>query len=296
MSLMNIRSSALAITLTILVKLLITSNSIAQEVESESTNKVVLSSDVEWEQLNPARGENSPLAGTLWGDRKADVATGYLGKFVDGFSSPPHIHNVTYRAIVIKGTIHNDDPSAEKLWMKPGSFWTQPQGEAHITAAKGIENIAYIEIDNGPYLVKPTDEAFDNGERPVNIDASNIVWVDASNLTWIEQTGLSGIANEIKVAFLWGKPGGDHMNGRLIKLPAGFTGKIISHGSAFHGVVIKGQPQYKLNDTEFVELEPGSYFSATGKSIHQVNSNTDEESIIYLRTNGKLEVIPTHQK
>ena len=70
--------------------------------ESEGfTNKITLSSEIKWEKMNPARGDQSPLAGTIWGDRKADVATGYIGKFTDGFSSPPHIHNVTYRAIEV---------------------------------------------------------------------------------------------------------------------------------------------------------------------------------------------------
>lgn len=36
--------------------------------------------------------------------------------------------------------------------MPLGSFWTQPSGEVHITAAKGEENIAYVEIDSGPDL------------------------------------------------------------------------------------------------------------------------------------------------
>ncbi|WP_081485539.1 DUF4437 domain-containing protein [Bernardetia litoralis] len=142
------------------------------------TNKVVLSSEIVFEKLNPARGDQSPQAGTIWGDRNGTEATGFLAKFADGFSSPPHIHNITYRAVVIKGLIHNDDPNAEKMWMPMGSFWTQPTGEAHITAAKGKENIALVEIDNGPYLVKPTDEAVDNGERPINIDASNIIWLN----------------------------------------------------------------------------------------------------------------------
>ena len=146
------------------------------EIIENPTNKIGLSSDINWEQMNPARGDKSPLAGTIWGDRKAEVPTGYIGKFVDGFSSPPHIHNVTYRAIVMKGLIHNDDPEAENMWMPVGSFWTQPAGESHITSAKGEGTMAYIEIDNGPYLVKPTTESFDDGERPINIDASNIVW------------------------------------------------------------------------------------------------------------------------
>ena len=88
-----------------------TSNSENQDIT------VLLSSDIEWEKLNPARGDKSPQAGTLWGDRKGKAATGFLAKFVDGFSSPPHIHNVTYRAVVIKGLVHNDDPEAAHMWM-----------------------------------------------------------------------------------------------------------------------------------------------------------------------------------
>lgn len=95
------------------------------------------------------------------------MATGMLVKFKKGFSSPPHIHNITYRAIVIEGKLHNDDPSAEAMWMPAGSYWQQPAGE-------GQQNMAYLEINHGPYLVKPTDKAFDNGERPINIDVTNM--------------------------------------------------------------------------------------------------------------------------
>jgi len=113
----------------------VTSDKSTQE-STTSTNKVVSASEIKWEQLNPARGDKSPQAGTIWGDRKGTVPTGFLVKFVDGFSSPPHIHNVTYRGVVISGLIHNDDQNAEKMWMPKGSFWTQPEGESHITAAK----------------------------------------------------------------------------------------------------------------------------------------------------------------
>ncbi len=99
------------------------------QVETENpTNKVVLSSELVWEKLNPARGDQSPQSATIWGDRKGTEATGFLAKFVDGFSSPPHIHNVSYRAIVLQGLVHNDDPNAALMWMPPGSFWTQPAG------------------------------------------------------------------------------------------------------------------------------------------------------------------------
>ena len=252
------------------------------------TNKVTLASDIEWEMLNPARGEQSPQAGTIWGDRKGTVATGFLAKFVKGFSSPPHIHNVSYRGIVIKGLIHNDDPNAEKMWMPAGSYWTQPEGEAHITAADDEDNLAYIEIEKGPYLVHPTEKAFDNGERPINVDKSNLVWLDASEINWIENTSSNGA----KVAFLWGKHINGQLNGSLIKLPAGFSGTIKSQGDLFRAVIIKGNTFYQIpTEDKVYSLDPGSSFSSNGSSIHNFPSKLKEESIIYIRTNGTFEIL-----
>ena len=253
--------------------------------QNNAPMEVVLTSEVKWEQLNPARGDMSPKAGTLWGDRNGSGPTGFLVKFMDGFSSPPHIHNVSYRGVVISGLIHNDDPDAAKMWMPAGSFWTQPKGEVHITAARGSTNVAYIEIEKGPYLVLPTEKAFDSGERPVNVDASNIVWID--------QPGMPASANEPKVAFLWANTKSGHLNGTLIKLPAGFSGRINSQGSTFRAVVIKGQPQYQVpGKTDVKTLEPGSYFGSKGESVHQVSSEAEEECIIYVRSEGKFNVTP----
>jgi len=264
---------------------------------AEPTSKVVLTSEVEWTYLNPARGDKAPMAGTLWGDRSGTGPTGFLLKPKDGFESPPHIHNVSYRGVVISGLIHNDDPNASDMWMPAGSFWTQPKGEVHITAAKGTDILAYIEIEQGPYLVLPAEKAFDSGERPVNVDKSNIVWLDASDITWIDQPGMPASTNGPKVAFLWGNPQDDQLNGTLVKLPAGFTGKIRSHSSTFRAVVIQGRPQYQVRgETDVKTLEPGSYFSSKKESVHHVSSKAGEESIIYVRTDGKFDVISAQTK
>ena len=60
------------------ITILVNTESAAQGPRVEPTTEVVLISEVEWEQLNPARGDKSPQAGTLWGDRKGTVATGFL--------------------------------------------------------------------------------------------------------------------------------------------------------------------------------------------------------------------------
>ncbi|MBT8084289.1 MAG: DUF4437 domain-containing protein [Woeseia sp.] len=246
---------------------------VSTESTAETSVRVVLASEVEWEALNPARGAASPRAGTLWGDRNGVEATGFLARFADGFASPPHIHNVTYRAVVIEGEIHNDDPDAASMWMGSGSFWTQPMGETHITAAKGASNIALVEIDRGPYLVRPAAQAFDSGERPVNLDASNVVWLP-----------LAERAGNAHIAYLWGNFGGSDWNGSFVRLPAGFKGVLESDGAAFHSVVIRGEVQYWQDGAR--NLTPGSYFGARGAAEHKISLSGDHESIIYVRTNG----------
>jgi len=247
------------------------------------TNHVVLSSEIIWEKLNPARGDQSPQAGTLWGDRKGSAATGFLAKFVDGFSSPPHIHNVTYRAAVIKGSIHNDDPNAANMWMKPGSFWTQPAGESHITSAQGEENIALVEINNGPYLVKPPSEAFDNGERPINIDRSNIVWLNNEMTDWVNSS------SDAEISILLDNQKNNGLRSLFIKLPASYKGEIKTDGTILHSVVIKGELQYTLPQNNIKKtLDAGSYFGATDRAVHIVANTSEEEAIIYVRTNGQV--------
>ena len=121
----------------------------AQTPTTDSTtsiNEVVTANQVEWGWLNPLRGDKSPAAGKLWGDRTSTNASGFLVKFKKGFSSPAHIHNVTYRGMVISGLLHNDDEKAEEMWLPKGSFWVQPAGEAHITAASGKVNLAYKKV------------------------------------------------------------------------------------------------------------------------------------------------------
>jgi len=252
------------------------------------TNKVLLRSEIVWEKLNPARGDQSPQAGTIWGDRKGvgvgSMATGFLAKFVDGFSSPPHIHNVTYRAVVIEGMVHNDDPNAENMWMPAGSFWTQPLGEPHITSAQGEQIIALVEIDKSPYLVKPTSEAFDTGERPVNIEASNIVWLDNQSTNWVDPE------SDAQISFLLENTTND-LKSLFVKLPKGYVGKLETNGTILHSVVIKGALNYQLpKNGETKVLDVGSYFGATDRAIHTVSNSSEDETVLYVRMNGRLKV------
>ncbi|GJM22835.1 MAG: hypothetical protein DHS20C15_27500 [Planctomycetota bacterium] len=252
----------------------------------------MLASEVEWNQLNPARGDASPRAGTLWGDRQGTGPTGFLFNPVDGFSSPPHIHNVSYRGVVIEGLVHNDDPEAAEMWMPAGSFWTQPAGELHITAAKGPRTLAYIEIDEGPYLVLPKEQAADNGERAINVHASNLVWLDVADPTGAASPPESATAPRAKIAFLWGSPGAGQLSGALLKLPAGFTGELRSNDATLRAVVIQGRPRHATAGArDPQDLEPGSYFVSTGDAVHELESGEGGECILYVRAEGGFELV-----
>ncbi|QDT48674.1 DUF4437 domain-containing protein [Symmachiella dynata] len=285
----------MALSLAITYLCAVVPNGVSEEPGSEVRSKVVMASEVEWKPLNPLRGNKGPQAGTLWGDQTGTGASGFLVKFVDGFSSPPHIHNITYRGVVISGGLFNGDPKGEPMWMRVGSYWTQPVGQPHITAARG-PSVAYVEIQEGPYLVLPTEKATDNGERPINLDASNIVWLDASSTSWIDQPAQASSAVGPEIAFLWGKPQKDQISGTLVKLPAGFTGMIQTPDSTFRAVVIQGQPQVKASGlADAKTMAPGSYFSSQEKAEHQIACEAEDGCMIYVRTKGKFNILQSTQ-
>jgi len=267
------------------------SSSSAREMDRKTcddSTEIVLASEVEWGALNPARGAQGPRAANLWGDRTDAGPSGFLVKFVDGFKSPPHIHNITYRGVVIRGDVHNDDPAAGPMWMPTASYWTPPAGEVHVTAARGKDNLIYVEIQQGPYLVQPSEHAADNGERPINVHASNVVWLDASATSWID--GGKRMKENPQLAFLWGHHQGSLARGTLIRLPIGFRGSMRFNGSTHRAVVIQGEPKVRTADHAAPKpLPPGSYFRSTNATL-QVSSESDEPCILYVRSNGPFVV------
>lgn len=242
---------------------------------------VVAAADVVWEDLNPARGDQSPRAGTLWGDRDDAVATGFLLAPVDGFESPPHIHNVTYRGVVLRGALHNDDPDAARMWLPPGSFWTQPAGESHITAAQGSDVLAYIEIDQGPYLVRPADQAHDTGERPVQLHPTNLVWVAPPG------SGASGEASPpARVSYLWGDPTGPGPSGVFVRVPAGAAATVSAPG-ALHAVVVQGA--VASGGGAGAALAVGSLLSVSGGEPLPLSCRAATDCTVYIRAEGALD-------
>lgn len=173
------------------------------------------------------------------------------------------------------------------MWMGPGSYWTQPLGESHITAAKGKNTTIFLEILSGPYLVKPSKDAFDGGERPINIDARNIVWLNAKDTTWITGDGP-------KLAYLWGSTTGNSKNGTFLKLPSGYNGLLSTNAPHMRVVTIQGDIGVQVSkNADKQRLEPGSYIGTQGAASHQVTCVADTACLLYLHTDGKFEL--SHQ-
>ena len=193
--------------------------------------------------------------------------------------------------MVINGLVHNDDPEAENMWLPAGSFWTQPAGDVHITSAQGQFNLAYIEIDEGPYLVQPTDEAFESGDISINVDESNLVWLDASSISWVDLPTHGGAASGAKIAWLWGDPQDAQPSGSLVKLPAGFTGQIHTQAPNFRAVVIQGAIDlHQDQGTGVQRLGTGSYFGSEGPTTHRVVATGNGEHLLYIRADGRYEI------
>ena len=251
--------------------------------------KVLSPEQIDFVSLNPARGDAAPQAGMLWGDLREDVPTGMILKFADGFASPPHIHNITYRGVVINGALHNDDPEAANMWMGQGSYWMQPAGEDHITSAKpGGPATAFLEIQEGPYLVQPSDGAFDNGERPVNVDRTNLVWVPAKKMNWTSPTSSSNTVNA-EISFLWGSLEPGLPSATMLKILGGDAISFKGEKTPFHAVVIAGTISHSVRDaSDTTPLNAGSYFTSNPGVTHQVACKGDENCMLYIRTENRF--------
>ena len=160
-----------------------------------------------------------------------------------------------------------------------GSFWTQPAGESHVTAADGQGNLIYLEIDSGPYLVLSSEKAFDNGERSINIDERNLVWLSTKDVKWLKEGAL-------QIAYLWGEP---HLaNGSFLKLPAGFKGTI-KNDHELKAVLVRGKATHQWNNVKTkTVLSPSSFFSSKTKGEHKINAET--EIVLYINSNGRYTV------
>ncbi len=251
------------------------------------STRFISPSDVKWEQLNPKRGDRSPKAGPLWGKRTGPGPAGFLLWPVDGFSSPPHIHNVDYHGVVITGTVHNADPSAAEFYMPPGSFWTQPGKGLHITACKG-QCLAYIEVAD-KFEVLPASRAQKDIAPAINLGPSKIKWIKPADIPPAAVYG-------VRVAYPMGKPEIGQAGATLLKLPAGSHGVWHQFHYTYHAVVIRGRPTHRAGGSNKTRtMDPGTYFGSKGNYSYELSCPGKDECMVYIRTKGPPRFWPVKQ-
>ncbi|PKB00579.1 uncharacterized protein DUF4437 [Flavobacteriaceae bacterium MAR_2009_75] len=185
--------------------------------------------------------------------------------------------------MVIKGLLHNDDENAENNGFRQVLIGNSQQAK-HILPRQMVKIIwRFLDIQEGPYLVKSTSEAFDNGERPVNVDKTNLVWLNANDIEWVANK------SNVETAFLWGSQKEKQLRATLLKLPAGFNGSVKNLSPNFRAVVISGSLMHQFSKKEAKnKLDAPSYFGAEENATSIIS--TAKETVLYIRSNGDYEV------
>jgi anti-sigma factor ChrR (cupin superfamily) len=73
-----------------------------------------------------------PQLGTVWGD-SSKGPHGSLLYLPAGFTSPEHTHTGTYEAVVISGTVTNNEAGAAEIPLEAGSYYRQSGQTKHVT-------------------------------------------------------------------------------------------------------------------------------------------------------------------
>ncbi|MCR9159068.1 MAG: DUF4437 domain-containing protein [Nannocystaceae bacterium] len=122
---------------------------------ADSAVTVVLASQVQWGPLNPTRGKESPLAGTLCGDPEGDQPGGVLVKLSAGSAGTIRSHDSNLRIVVIQGRpAPVGEVAGQATGLEPGSFLSANGGDHPFTCEGGDDCVLYVrtegEVDVGP--------------------------------------------------------------------------------------------------------------------------------------------------
>lgn len=119
--------------------------------------------------------------------------------------------------------------------------------------------------------MRPVEQATATAERPINMDASNVVWVDLAGQP------------ALKIAYLWGDPSGAQPGGVFIKVPAQRAS--VLNNPKLRAVLILGEATVPGQPA----MTPGSLLSASDGGA-QVTCKSAAACVLYVRTDGGLTV------
>jgi len=120
-----------------------------------------------------------------------------------------------------------------------------------------------------------------------------VLWA-AEDIKWDTLKGSPPGAG-VMGAVLWGNMEKGPF-GALIKFPSGFKHPLHYHSSTLRAVVIKGAYIYGPENGEEKRLGAGSYFSYPALDRHSTRGAEDSETIFFVESSGKFDVVPIEEK
>lgn len=94
--------------------------------------------------------EGGPEYVKVIGDPKTEGPASFLVKSRAGRIGSLHAHTATYRAVVIQGTVVNNQAVQNvPIPLGPGSHWIQPGGARHTTSCvSDVDCISYVQFED----------------------------------------------------------------------------------------------------------------------------------------------------
>lgn len=233
---------------------------------------LVAADDVEFVEISPfAR------FGPAQGDFTAG-AHGTFGIFGAGLGSPPHTHTGAYYAVVLEGGAMNNPfgTESEPPTLGPGSFWSVPGDEQHVTACLDPNaECRFFFHAQSAFDFAPLDATTE--ERSSAAQA-----VPAAELTFEALAPYGGAAT------LWGDPD-DGAHGMIVRLAGGATTGLLAHRNAFSLVPLTGVVSIESADAS-LESNPGSVLEVGANTVLSMGCEGADGCTLYLFSDAPLEI------
>ena len=230
--------------------------------------------DVKWAPFNPEQPDG-PSWVILEGDPTKGAFT-MMAKLGAGFETPLHKHPSGFTGVVISGEVRHGASKDAAQTMGPGTMWTEPADEAHVTACVGDEDCVFVGRMDGPMAMTPV-------ETPAEAPSLSVVAAADIEYTPVnpEQPQGPGMA----------LISGDQTQGAFValaKFPGGMSTPEHVHTAGYVGVVISGQ----IKDGDGAAKTAGSYWNNIAQHPHETSCVEGQDCVFFVSMDGAMDMTP----
>lgn len=207
----------------------------------------------------------------------AEGQHGTFGIFGAGAASPPHTHSSEYYAVVIEGEMNNPfGTEADPPSLVPGSFWTVPANDQHVTACLTPDNeCRFFFHATSAFDFTPIDEL----TQPRSSEAGS---VPLDTIDFEELAPYDGAAT------MWGDRGtGPH--GTIVRVEAGESTGDLAQRNAFTLVPATGALSIDTGNGS-TDVAIGSIVEAETNTPHSLACCGNTDCVFYLFSDGALDI------